>query len=349
MSARARVPVLVLAAVEGAACRPSPGSGTEDPSAGTEAPGDPEAGLVAAPRMPDSGRRLRPEEGGFELSLPEDAEPPARSVEGDNHLAWESESAVARFSVEVIHAPGGIANPEEFIERMRERVSQTGTVLDEREGGPDGNPGWSMRLTSVAPREREQIRVELAVTPRRTFLLMATADDAAKLEAPDVVRFFDSFRAVRTTGLSRTIRSDEGRFQAVFPPACGPAFKRVETVDHKVHLSWVSEAEGAAQCMVAMARVDPLPTDEVLGAAVAGATRALPGAVVDATEDSMLRGGPRRSVRVHATVDGVELHMRADFVYVERALYQLQYVTANPDELDTAEVAAFFDSLVVGE
>jgi hypothetical protein len=317
-----------------------------DPVDATEAGAD--GGLPSAPEMPESaGRWLRPEEGGFEVRLPENASPPARSVEGDNHLAWESESPQATYTVEVIHAPGGIVNAAEFVDRMRDRVAETGQVLDRAEGGPGGHPGWSMRLTGVPPDEGAQIRVDLAVTRRHAFLLTVSSTMPSGLDGAPVTGFFESFRAVQTTGLSRKIRSAEGRFEAEFAPACGPAFKRVEIVDHKVHLSWVSEGEGDAQCMVALARVDPLPTDEVLRAATDGATRALPGAVVDGSEDSMLRGAPRRTVRVHATVDGVALHMRADFIYVDRALYQLQYVTPDPNELNTPEVLAFFDSLVV--
>lgn len=348
MSGRVSAPM--LAALWSFACAPAPAPGAVDPAAANGTNED--SGLPAAPEMPrSSGRWLRPEEGGFEVLLPETASPPARSVEGDNHLAWESEAGQVAYSVEVIHAPGGIMNAEQFVERMRERVAQSGSVLDQRDGGPDGHPGFSMRLTGVEPDLGERLRVDLAVTRRHAFLLTASAPgDAgseAVLDAPEPTRFFESFRAIQTTGLSRAIRSSEGRFEAEFAPDCGPAFKRVEIVDHKVHLSWVSEGEGRAQCMVALVRVDPLPTDEVLRAATDGAMRALPGAVVDASEDSMLHGAPRRSVRVHATVDGVLLHMRADFVYVDRALYQLQYVTSEPTELETPEVRAFFDSLHV--
>ncbi len=302
--------------------------------------------LPMAPTMPEQSgaRSFRPEEGGFEVTLPPAADVPARSVEGDNHLAYEFGTPEAAYKVEVIYAPGGIANPEQFSSRMRESVAGAGRVASDRDTSLEGNPGWSMRLVDESAGPTSHLRVDLVLTPRRAYLLMVSAPRSDVLEANEVLRFFSSFRPKQTTGLHRDIRSREGQFELSFPAACGPAFKRVEMVEQKVYISYVSEGAEAGQCMVSVARVDPLPTDQVLGAAVDGAVTSIRGATVDGTEDSMIRGAPRRTLRLHATVDGVTLHMRADFIYADRILYQVQYLTSDPAEFDEPEIVAYFDS-----
>lgn len=312
-----------------------------------ESSNDPEQGsseLPMAPEMPDgvTGREVSPEEGGFSVIVPPTANEVARSVEGNNHLAYETETPDGQFRIEVIVVPGGIMNPEQFLERMRESVAQGGEVSAEQTIDVEGNPGWSLRMLEAET--GDHLRVDVIVARHHAFLLMYGTQKPATLEDPMTQAFFATFTPKRTTGISRSVRSVEAGFEVTFPEACGPAYKRLEMVNSKVFINYVSESKGQAQCMTSVARVDPLPAEQVLDAGADGIVSKLAGATVDKRNDDMLDGNPRRSLRLHATVDGVTLHVRVDFVYAEQSLYQVQYITQDPAELDDPAVEAYFAS-----
>jgi hypothetical protein len=149
---------------------------------------------------------------------------------------------------------------------------------------------------------------------------------------------------VPTTGLSREVASTEGAFAIAFPARCGPAFKRVELLDGKVALVWVSEGDGATQCMVSVVQVGQAPTDAVFDAAVAGMIAALGQAVVAEDARGTRAGRPSRRLRLSATVTGTSLSMRGELVLGDGLLYQIQVLDPDPRELDAPDVQAFFAS-----
>jgi hypothetical protein len=292
-------------------------------------------------RAADPGRTLSPEEGGFSLTLPAASSESARSVLGDNHLEFTSEVPGGLYTVEVIYKAGGISNPEQFLARMEASLAEGAQVTSRSEVARGSARGFAMQLRD--PRDQHS-RVALLVTSHRTYLLVFASADPAGFEDPSVERFFSSFEPKQTTGVRRQVESKEGGFEVEFAQACGGAFKQVEMVDGKVYLSYVSDPQREDQCMVSLARVDPLPSARVFDAAVQGALASVPGAVLDGSTDSALAGKPRRTVRLHATVEGLTLHMRADFVHNNDTLYQLQYLSDDELRVRGPEADAFFGS-----